>query len=70
MRLPNLSPSIERRIPGSPPAGPGRGAVRPQQGQHTCGGACNATNPCQNPSLCECQNGTCVPIPPGVVARW
>ena len=63
MRLPNLSPSIDRRIPGSPPAGPGRGAVRPQ-GPQTCGEPCNDSNPCPNQLLCECQNGKCVPKQP------
>jgi hypothetical protein len=62
MRLPNLSPSIDRRIPGSAPAGPGRGAVRPQQ-LPTCQGECGPNNPCLNPNQCECNSsGQCVPI--------
>jgi hypothetical protein len=60
MRLPNLSPAIDRRIPGAAPAGPVRGGVQPQQ-KHSCGGACSPTNPCLYPSECQCQNGTCVP---------
>jgi hypothetical protein len=60
MRLPNLSPSIDRRFPGSAPAGRGRAEVRPQQ-QQTCQGECGPNNPCLNPNQCECVNGQCVP---------
>jgi hypothetical protein len=61
MRLPNLSPSIDRRIPGSAPASLARGAVQPHQVK-TCEGSCSSTNPCTNPDKCECNsNGECVP---------
>jgi hypothetical protein len=60
MRLPNLSPSIDRRIPGSAPAGRGPVAVRPQQVQN-CSGPCGPNNPCQNPNQCQCVDGQCTP---------
>lgn len=69
MRLPNLSPSIDRRRPGSPPAGLGPGAVRPRGGAGysqvpTCSGPCGPGVSCTNPSHCECDGGLCKPIPP------
>lgn len=61
MRLPNLSPAIERRIPGSPPAGPGRGEVRPRcsKEEDTCSGACQQKSDCRAGCTCGSTN-TCV----------
>jgi len=63
MRLPDVSPWIERRGTGATAAGAGRVAVRPQQVQN-CTGTCSVSSTaCVHPERCECNTtlGRCVP---------